>query len=123
MRRRRAITRGALPVLIALAIAAPSEAHAQSAELHYDLRVDLPIAITAGTWFAISEFTDAKKELASKSCRWCDRNPDGSEGLNALDASVRDTLRWENTERADCISNFTGYGTMPIALGTITLAG
>lgn len=107
-------------VSVALAVTiAPSVARAQ--ELRYDLAVDLPIAIGgAGAWVT-SELL--KKDLSPSSCRWCDRDADGTDRLNGLDRGVRDGLKWNDTKTADTISNVTGFALTPLlAIGAGALA-
>ncbi len=38
-------------------------------------------------------------------CRWCDRDADGNDTLNGLDASVRRSWRWQDRRRADHLSD------------------
>src|SRR5262245_2554932 len=67
-------------------------------QLRFNSNVDVPV--TAGLALAWV-FTEAtKKQFAAKHCRWCDANPDGSDNLNSLDASVRRRVKWDNTSRA-----------------------
>jgi membrane-associated phospholipid phosphatase len=98
---------------------ASREARAQPAppvrDLKYDLRLDLPITITGGALWWGSEliFKDA---LAPSSCRWCDRNADGTDNLNGLDKGVRDSLKWSNTGAADTTSNILGFAVLPATM-------
>lgn len=55
-----------------------------------------------------------KEALAPEDCRWCE--PPG------FDAGARDALRWDDTHLAHQISNFTGFGAVPIAVGVLALA-
>jgi membrane-associated phospholipid phosphatase len=65
----------------AAALAVTLSAH----PLKYDLTVDA--AVTGGIWAAwLSTETVLKGPLAPDTCRWCDRNPDGSDALNPVDA-------------------------------------
>ena len=51
-------------------------------ELRYDLRLDLPIAVVAGGTWVVTEVL--KGELAPATCRWCDRDADGSDVAQRL---------------------------------------
>jgi hypothetical protein len=68
-----------------------SLAKVQGADLRYDARVDIPVTVAAGVGWSGSEAL--KSHLAAQPCRWYDRNADGSDGLNPLDASVRVPFR------------------------------
>lgn len=98
-----------------------SVARAQGTDLRYDARIDIPVTAVAGVSWIGSEAL--KSSLAAQSCRWCDRNVDGSSGLSGLDASVRDALRWRNTDAGDTASSVIGFGIAPAAaLGMVALA-
>lgn len=67
-----------------------------------------------------------KNTLAPKTCRWCDRSPDGTDTLNALDrwgrgiagSSVASRKGW------DTASNIVDYGVLPVGvLGAQYLLG
>jgi membrane-associated phospholipid phosphatase len=105
-----------------LTILLPSSlAKAQGTDLRYDARVDIPVAVAAGVAWIGSEAL--KSHLAAQPCRWCDRNADGSDGLNPLDASVRNALRWRNTNTPDMASSVVGFVLTPAAaFGMIALA-
>jgi len=97
------------------------QARAQVAELHYDLRVDVPLLVVSSSWLIGSEV--ARPTLAPKHCRWCDRNADGSDSLNVVDEAVRDALLWKNPNAASLLSSVIAYGLVPAAsLGLLTLA-
>ena len=93
----------------------------EPAELSYDLRVDVPVTAVAMTGWLTSELL--KSHLSASTCRWCDRNADGTDNLNPLDRGTRNALRWSNTSRADSLSNVTGFALAPlVALGMTALA-
>jgi len=72
----------------------PAPAGPAVPELPYSLTTD---ATVTGAAIAFWIGTEAlKSHLAPDTCRWCD--PPG------FDSSVRDALRWQNTERANVIS-------------------
>lgn len=76
--------------------------------------VHLSLAVGLGTAYALSE-SAFKTTLAPDGCRWCD--PPG------FDRRVRDALVWDDYERAQTISDVTGYALAPtLALGLTTLA-
>ncbi len=89
--------------------------------LRTNASVDVPVAAGAvGLWAALELFQGA---LAPASCRVCDRRPDGAEGLNGVDASARDALRWSDPHAANVASNWTGFVAAPVvSLGTLSLA-
>jgi membrane-associated phospholipid phosphatase len=85
---------------------APATAAPSVVDLQYSLRTDL--AITGGS-IAFWIGTEAlKSHLAPSTCRWCD--PPG------FDSSVRDALRWHDTETANVISYIIPLGVEPLAL-------
>ena len=59
-----------------------------------------------------------KEQLAPKPCRWCDRNPDGTNGLNGLDAWGRGLAGTteEQRKRADTWSNVVDFGLLPVGV-------
>jgi len=94
---------------------------AEHDDLSYDLRVDVPVTAVAATGWLTSELL--KSHLSASACRWCDRDADGSDNLNSVDRGTRNALRWNNTARANSLSNITGFILAPLlALGTTTLA-
>lgn len=99
----------------------PANAEPPPRELRYDTAADVAVIATGGAlWFA-SELL--KGELAPKSCRWCDRNDDGSDALNGLDSAVRNGLRWSNPDAADTASYVTAFALAPAsAFGLDALA-
>lgn len=75
--------------------------------------VHLSLAVGLGAGYALSE-SAFKSALAPDGCRWCD--PPG------VDRRVRDALVWDDYERAQTISDVTGYAVAPaLALGLTTL--
>jgi membrane-associated phospholipid phosphatase len=96
------------------AIATPNEpAPSAVAAQTPDLRLHLALTVVgAATWATLTVFSSS---LAPSSCRWCDRNSDGSDSLNGFDASVRRTLRWSNTKMADTLSTVFSFGLAPLA--------
>lgn len=101
-------------------------AHAQAVDsrgLTYDARVDVPVTAGALLFLAGSEML--KDVFTPASCRFCDQNPDGSDGLDRPDATARAALRWNHADRADDASDVTGFVLEPIAaleLGGIAAA-
>jgi len=77
-------------------------------QLPYSLPVDATITGAAiAAWIGTEAF---KGELAPSTCRWCD--PPG------FDSSVRDALRWQDTERANVISYV-----LPLAVEPLVVIG
>jgi membrane-associated phospholipid phosphatase len=93
-----------------------SRASAQQVGIHdlrYDVPVDVTVAASAGALWAASEIFHSS--LAPSSCRWCDRNADGSDALNGVDASVRSGLKWSDTDTPGTISDWAAYAVAPMA--------
>ncbi len=81
--------------------------------------VDLPIALgAAATWGLLAIL----KNQLSSSCRWCDRNANGSDGLNAFDRSARNALKWSNTSAAGTISDVSTFVVTPLFIAGLDLA-
>jgi len=75
----------------------------------------VPIAVGLGLAYVLAEGV-FKAPLSKDTCRWCDSN--------SFDASIRDSLRWDNRARAHSLSNYTGFISAPVfALAGIGLAG
>lgn len=93
----------------------PAPGDAPSPGLRYQASVDVPLTLAglAGT-VGPKLFTDAEKPW---SCRWCDRDADGRDTLNGLDAAVRRHWRWSRPEKAHEWSNVT------LALSLVAPAG
>ncbi|HVV85679.1 MAG TPA: phosphatase PAP2 family protein [Kofleriaceae bacterium] len=118
-RHRHVVRVGALVLL--LSCAAP-RAHAEpaSATLDYDWKVDGAITLVGALAFATTD-TVLKDDLASTTCRWCDGG--ATLHLNAVDAGVRDALRWHDLDAASQASSVTGFVLVPtVALGVTALA-
>ena len=81
------------------------------------LRYDLPLdaTVTAATGVTFVTLTLLGPTIAPKSCRWCDRNADGSDSLNGFDRSIRNALKWKNTGSADTASTIFSFGLAPLA--------
>lgn len=83
--------------------------------LRYDLRIDLPVTIVAGSaWLTASLL---RSKLNPKRCDLC--------SPNGLDRSVRSGLHWdEHGKRAGTASDIIGLASLPaLALGTTILVG
>ncbi|MGE0550739.1 MAG: phosphatase PAP2 family protein [Kofleriaceae bacterium] len=77
--------------------------------------VHLSIATAGGAAFVVSEAV-FKSSLVADDCRWC--------GPPGIDASVRNSLVWDDTGRAGWWSNATGYVSAPaLSLGTVAVLG
>jgi membrane-associated phospholipid phosphatase len=81
--------------------------------LRYNVPVDLGITVAALALTATLELGAAS--LAPSSCRWCDRNPDGTSALNGFDSGIRRSLRWSNRQSADMASNVFSFALAPLA--------
>lgn len=81
--------------------------------LRYDVPLDL--SVTIGGILVASTFEILSTKIAPSSCRWCDRNADGSDSLNGFDAGVRRALRWSNTGAADATSTVFSFVLAPAA--------
>jgi membrane-associated phospholipid phosphatase len=83
--------------------------------LRYQASLDVPLTL-AGLAGSLGPklLTD---EHEAWSCRWCDRNADGRDTLNGLDAAVRRHWRWSRPEKAHEWSNVT------LALSFVAPAG
>lgn len=108
-------------LLAALLAAVSMQAHAQPADLEYDLRVDIPV--TAGALIVLVGLQLAKPLIAPTSPHWCDCNSDGSDALNGFDSAARNAFRWNDTSTANTLGNVVAYVLAPVgALGTVALA-
>jgi len=96
----------ALGLLLALAPgAAFSQAPATSGGLDYRPSLDVPLTVAGATGALLPQlFTD---EDRTWTCRWCDRDEEGRDTLNGLDAAARRHWRWANREKADAWSDAT----------------
>lgn len=105
-------------LVLAVCLVAPATASAEAwyEGPHGKNRVfHLTLSAGLGLGFAVSE-SFFKAGLAPDSCRWC-------EPTN-IDIRVRDSLLWEDVERARLFSHLTGYVAMPLfGLGMSALSG
>jgi len=95
-------------VLAVLVLLGPAGARAEdvaSSGLRYEPALDVPLTAVglAGT-FGPRLLTD---ETKAWTCRWCDRDADGRDTLNGLDAAVRRHWRWQDGQKAHDWSNVT----------------
>ena len=67
--------------------------------LRYSVPVDVTITAVGAVGWVVPELL--KRPLTGPSCRWCERAPDGTRTVNALDSAVRDGLRWSNDRGRD----------------------
>jgi membrane-associated phospholipid phosphatase len=94
----------ALLLGIALPLFCASVAHAQPRALAYDLRLDLPLTLTAATLWGAGHLL--RDELSSNHCRWCVDN--------AFDAWAREKLLWSEPDRAGRASDVGALIVMPV---------
>ncbi len=111
-------------ILLGLSLALTSHVCAQplpATSLPWQPAVDLPITGVAITGWVASELL--KPALTSGACRWCDRDGQGMDTLNAVDRQVRTTLRWQDTGLANTLSNVGGFAIVPaVTLGSLAWA-
>lgn len=75
----------------------------------------LSMTVVGGAVYLTSEYF-VKDKLAPEQCHWC--VPDG------VDTRVRNSLKWDNTDRAHQLSNLSGFVIAPVAaIGMISVAG
>jgi membrane-associated phospholipid phosphatase len=103
--------------LVAAAASAPANAQETPRPLAYDLRIDLPVTAVLG--LADGAFALWGPRLAAN-CRWCDRNPDGSDNLNELDHAVRLALLAPDPAAAATTSDVIAYGLAPASAIALT---
>jgi hypothetical protein len=86
-------------------------------ELRYNWTRD-GVITGVGAVLLISSEALFKEQLAPESCRWCDRNPDGTDGLNALDTWGRGLAGTteEQRKRANTWSNIVDVGLLPVGV-------
>jgi len=101
MRRRLVV----LTLLTTLGAAGARGQEPSSEGLRYKSSLDVPLTLVgiAGT-FGPRVLTDSK---ADWTCHWCDRDANGNDALNGLDAAVRRHWRWADVEKAHDLSNVT----------------
>ncbi|HEX5750654.1 MAG TPA: phosphatase PAP2 family protein [Archangium sp.] len=85
--------------------------------LDFDWTRDGAITAAAGVLWIGSEAL-FKKDLAPKTCRWCDRSVDGTDTLNGFDRWGRSVAAdtFEGRERWDLWSNIGGFGVLPVGV-------
>src|SRR6267142_2063924 len=102
------------PLVALCGLLLSTEARAETdGQLRYDLPLDLTVTGVFGVGWVASEIW--KGDLAPSACRWCDRNADGSDGLNSVDAAVRRSVLWSDPSAANRLSNVTGFLIAPLA--------
>lgn len=103
-------------LIFAIAMLVPSVAHAGEPHvrrLGYDLRIDASVTATSAIWLLVGNLL--QPQLVPEKCRWCYRRANGASSLNVIDRSVRNTLKWEDTETAGAISSGIAFVLMPTA--------
>jgi membrane-associated phospholipid phosphatase len=94
---------------------------AEGAPVVRDLRFDWVrdgVITGVGAVYWIGSEALLKKDLAPGSCRWCDRNPDGTDSLNRLDRWGRGLAGTTEAQRkrADTWSNVVDFGVLPVGV-------
>jgi len=79
----------------AAAAEAPRSSQPSTQTLRYDPWVHAPLTAAAAAGWLIPEH---QKGVAP--CRWCERDSEGADTLNGLDAAVRRAWRWEDRNAA-----------------------
>ena len=111
---------GAITLAVSCPAAATDGRSENSGTLRYDLAAD--IAVTGAGAVGWIAWEVAKVSVGPTTCRWCDRNADGSDSLNGFDSWARRTFRWSQPKTADVLSSLVGSAFMPIAaMGTDVL--
>jgi membrane-associated phospholipid phosphatase len=113
-------SRPALSAVVLLCVLSPGVLPAQTDSndppredrIEVGWRYHVPVTLVMGGSYVTLNLL--RSSLAPRSCKWCDRNADGSDSLNGVDKAVRDALRWSDTGTAATASNVLGYGIMPI---------
>lgn len=73
-------------------------------ELRYNYKLDLAaIGVSTIGWGLMEIFKD---DISPSSCRWCNSN--------AMDTSIRNDLKWSNTNAAEKTSTVLAYGLAPV---------
>ncbi|MGE5358307.1 MAG: phosphatase PAP2 family protein, partial [Bacteroidales bacterium] len=107
--------------LILALLAHPHETPTRPDRLWYRPSVDIPVTLVFGGVLAGLQLGNSS--LAPKTCKWCDRAPDGSDALNGFDSWGRRNLKWNNTANAALWSSVTAYAFAPaVAYGGDFLA-
>jgi membrane-associated phospholipid phosphatase len=97
---------------------------AEGAPITHELRFDWTrdgVITGVGAVLWIGSESLLKKQLAPEKCRWCDRNPDGTDALNSVDKWGRGLAgsTEEQRKRADTWSSVLGFAVLPASvLGT-----
>lgn len=94
---------------------------AEGAPIAHDLRFDWTrdgVITGAGAVLWIGSESLLKKNLAPTTCRWCDRNSDGTDSLNGLDKWGRGLAGSTEAQRkrADTWSNVVDFGVLPVSV-------
>lgn len=100
----------------------PAPTPPEATKIRPRLRVDpIGATIVAGWGWAFWITTEAMRPtLASKHCRWCDRDAAGNDTLNAFDKNIRNSLRWYDTDGAAFASDITAFVVTPLlSAGTL----
>ncbi len=112
LRRRRRLVAAVTVALACAAASTASTAHAGENELRYDWRIDGAVTAAAFAFWGGTQLLESR--LAPADCRWCDPG--------SLDASVRSSLRWDDTGAANLASNLGAYVFVPLtSLGLLAL--
>lgn len=85
--------------------------------LPYDERADVAVTVVGAMAIVTAE---SLKGVIAPSCRWCYRNPDGTDRLNFVDARARDAAMWSSVKTADSVSNVTAFMLAPAAAYGLT---
>lgn len=94
---------------------------AKGAPLVHDLRFDWTrdgVITGVGAVLWVGSEGVFKDALAPDTCRWCDRNPDGTDALNSLDKWGRGIAGTTEVQRkrADTWSNVVDFGLLPVSV-------
>lgn len=92
--------------LLALLLSAPLARAEGPRPLEYNLKIDLPVTLTATALWVGSEL--AKSKIGPETCRFCEPN--------ALDAAVRKAVVWRNPAAARHASDALVFGLIPAAM-------
>lgn len=111
-------------VVVGVSLLAASAARAAGPDVHelrHDVAIDAAVAVTATALVVGSEL--GKADLSPDRCRWCDRDAQGQDDLDAPDRAARSALRWDDTRLAARISDGLGFVGAPLtAFGTLFVA-
>jgi membrane-associated phospholipid phosphatase len=101
--------------------AKPRDDQRRSAELKYNLWIDIPVTAASAAFVIVTELD--KTNLAPKSCNWCEIGSDGSDNLNGFDAWFRNALVRRDTSVAASTSDAFAYGVAPVTAITFLAMG